>query len=95
MNTITLIQPDDWHAHLRDGLALQRTVPDLAKQFSRAICMPNLVPPVKTVEEAEAYRERIMAHVPKGVNFDPRMVLYFTDQIAPEEVKKIKASVLS
>ncbi|MFV5463968.1 dihydroorotase, partial [Acinetobacter sp. 207] len=43
MNTITLIQPDDWHAHLRDGLALQRTVPDLAKQFSRAICMPNLV----------------------------------------------------
>ena len=92
MNTITLIQPDDWHAHLRDGLALQRTVPDLAKQFSRAICMPNLVPPVKTVEEAEAYRERIMAHVPEGVNFDPRMVLYFTDQTAPEEVKKIKAS---
>ena len=92
MNTITLIQPDDWHAHLRDGLALQRTVPDLAKQFSRAICMPNLVPPVKTVEEAEAYRERIMAHVPEGVNFDPRMVLYFTDQTSPEEVKKIKAS---
>ena len=84
MNTITLIQPDDWHAHLRDGLALQRTVPDLAKQFSRAICMPNLVPPVKTVEEAEAYRERIMAHVPEGVNFDPRMVLYFTDQTSPE-----------
>ncbi|EMT99738.1 dihydroorotase, partial [Acinetobacter baumannii ABNIH10] len=54
MNSITLLQPDDWHAHLRDGLALKRTVPDLAKQFARAICMPNLVPPVKTVEEALA-----------------------------------------
>lgn len=67
--------------------ALQRTVPDLARQFSRAICMPNLVPPVKTVDEANAYRERIMAHVPAGLDFDPRMVLYFTDHTAPEEVK--------
>ena len=92
MNTITLLQPDDWHAHLRDGLALQRTVTDLARQFSRAICMPNLVPPVKTVEEAEAYRERIMAHVPEGLNFDPRMVLYFTNNTSPNEVKKIKDS---
>jgi len=50
LNTITLLQPDDWHAHLRDGLSLQRTVPDLAQQFARAICMPNTVPPVKTVE---------------------------------------------
>ncbi len=92
MNTITLLQPDDWHAHLRDGHALQRTVPDLAKQFSRAICMPNLVPPVKTVEEALSYRERIMAHVPEGSDFDPRMVLYFTDNTSPSEVKKIKDS---
>ncbi|MEB3753751.1 dihydroorotase [Acinetobacter sp. MD2(2019)] len=92
MKTITLLQPDDWHAHLRDGLALKRTVPDLAKQFARAICMPNLVPPVKTVAEAEAYRERIMAHVPEGVAFDPRMVLYFTDHTAPDEIKKIKDS---
>ena len=92
LNTITLLQPDDWHAHLRDGLALKRTVPDLAKQFARAICMPNLVPPVKTVEEAISYRERIMAHVPEGVAFDPRMVLYFTDQTSPAEVKKIKDS---
>ena len=75
LNTITLLQPDDWHAHLRDGLALKRTVPDLAKQFARAICMPNLVPPVKTVEEALAYRDRILAHVPEGLHFDPRMVL--------------------
>ena len=92
LNTITLLQPDDWHAHLRDGLALERTVPDLAKQFSRAICMPNLVPPVKTVEEAEAYRSRIMAHVPEGIEFDPRMVLYFTDQTSPKEILKIKKS---
>ena len=92
MNTITLLQPDDWHAHLRDGLALKRTVPDLAKQFSRAICMPNTVPPVKTVEEALAYRQRILSHVPEGVHFDPRMVLYFTDQTSPDEVLKIKQS---
>ena len=92
LNTITLLQPDDWHAHLRDGLSLQRTVPDLARQFARAICMPNTVPPVKTVEEAIAYRERIMAHVPEGIAFDPRMALYFTDYTAPSEVKKIKES---
>ena len=92
MNTITLLQPDDWHAHLRDGLALKRTVPDLAQQFHRAICMPNTVPPVKTVEEANAYRERIMAHVPEGVPFDPRMVLYFTDHTSPDEILKIKQS---
>ncbi|MBF7690192.1 MULTISPECIES: dihydroorotase [Acinetobacter] len=92
MNTITLTQPDDWHAHLRDGLALERTVPDLAQQFARAICMPNLVPPVKTVDEAIAYRNRIMQHVPEGNPFDPRMVLYFTDQTLPSEIAKIKAS---
>lgn len=92
MDTITLLQPDDWHAHLRDGLALKRTVPDLAQQFSRAICMPNLVPPVKTVEQALEYRQRILAHVPEGLHFDPRMVLYFTDQTSPDEVTKIKAS---
>lgn len=92
LNTITILQPDDWHAHLRDGLALARTVPDLAKQFARAICMPNLVPPVKTVAEAEAYRERIMQHVPEGIDFDPRMVLYFTDKTEASEVQKIKQS---
>lgn len=92
MDTLTLLQPDDWHTHLRDGDSLKRTVPDLARQFHRAICMPNLVPPVKTVEDAQAYRERIMAHVPEGVAFDPRMVLYFTDFTSPDEVKKIKQS---
>lgn len=92
MDTLTILQPDDWHAHLRDGESLQRTVPDLARQFRRAICMPNLVPPVKTVADAIAYRQRILAHVPAGIEFDPRMVLYFTDQTAPEEIKKIKSS---
>lgn len=92
VETLTILQPDDWHAHLRDGLALKRTVPDLARQFSRAICMPNLVPPVKTVAEAEAYRERILQHVPHGLTFDPRMVLYFTDQTSPDEILKIKQS---
>ncbi|MBF7682877.1 dihydroorotase [Acinetobacter sp. B5B] len=92
MNTITLTQPDDWHAHLRDGKALERTVPDLSSQFHRAICMPNLVPPVKTVEEAIAYRKRIMAHVPEGVAFDPRMVLYLTDHTSADEIQKIKQS---
>lgn len=92
MEQITILQPDDWHAHLRDGLALKRTVPDLARQFSRAICMPNLVPPVKTVAEANAYRERIMAHVPEGNPFDPRMVLYFTDQTTIQDVEDIAQS---
>lgn len=92
MDSLTILQPDDWHAHLRDGLALQRTVPDLARQFSRAICMPNLVPPVKTVAEANAYRERIMAHVPEGNPFDPRMVLYFTDNTSEQDIIDIAAS---
>ena len=66
LNTITLLQPDDWHAHLRDGLALKRTVPDLAKQFARVICMPNLVPPVKTVDEAfTGLREKSVHHTLK------------------------------
>lgn len=92
LDHITITQPDDWHIHLRDGDALARTVPDAARQFHRVICMPNLVPPVKTVAEAEAYRARIMAHVPEGVAFDPRMVLYFTDQTAPDEIQRIRDS---
>lgn len=92
MDTLTLTQPDDWHAHFRDGDALKRTVPDLARQFHRVICMPNLVPPVTTVEQAHAYRERIMAHVPAGVDFDPRMVLYFTEQTSITDIHAIKDS---
>ena len=94
--TLTIIRPDDWHIHLRDGAALARTVPDCARTFNRVICMPNLVPPVKTVTEALAYRERIMAHLPTydglARQFDPRMVLYLTDHTDPTEISKIKAS---
>lgn len=92
LNSITITRPDDWHIHLRDGDALAETVPAAAKHFNRVICMPNLVPPVKTVAEAQAYRERILAHVPAGSSFDPRMVLYFTDETSPEEIVKAKAS---
>lgn len=92
MNTLTITRPDDWHIHLRDGAALAHTVPAAAQHFNRLICMPNLVPPVKTVADAAAYRERIMAHAPANRAFDPRMVLYFTDDTAPAEIAKAKAS---
>lgn len=92
MNTLTLTRPDDWHIHLRDGAALARTVPDSAQHFHRVICMPNLVPPVKTVSDALAYRERIMAQVPEGISFDPRMVLYLTDHTDPQEIIKAQAT---
>lgn len=94
--TLTITQPDDWHVHLRDGLALARTVPDMARTFRRVICMPNLVPPVKTVTEAIAYRERIMAYAPNqrltAEQFDPRMVLYLTDNTKPSEIIALKES---
>jgi dihydroorotase len=92
LNTLTLTRPDDWHIHLRDGAALARTVPDSAQHFHRVICMPNLVPPVKTVSDALAYRERIMAQVPEGISFDPRMVLYLTDHTDPQEIIKAQAT---
>lgn len=92
MNTLTITRPDDWHIHLRDGAALAHTVPAAAQHFNRLICMPNLVPPVKTVADAAAYRERILAHAPQGVAFDPRMVLYFTDQTPAAEIAKAKAT---
>jgi dihydroorotase len=92
LNALTITRPDDWHIHLRDGAALARTVPDIARTFHRTICMPNLVPPVKTVAEALAYRERIMAHVPADTAFDPLMVLYLTDQTDPAEIAKMAVS---
>ena len=88
MQTLTLRQPDDWHVHLRDGAALARTVPDTARQFARAIIMPNLNPPVVTVEDAVAYRARIMAAVPKGVSFQPLMTLYLTPKTTPELIQQ-------
>ncbi len=92
--TLTLLQPDDWHIHLRDGAALATTVAHAAASFNRVICMPNLVPPVKTVSDAAAYRERILAALAasdisdtRKAAFDPRMVLYLTDNTSVDDIK--------
>ena len=92
MPTLTLTRPDDWHLHVRDGAALATVVPDTARRFGRAIIMPNLRPPVTTVEQAAAYRQRILAAVPAGLKFDPLMTLYLTDTLKPEEIDKAAES---
>lgn len=92
MKQITLLQPDDWHVHLRDGDALTHTVAATARYFARAIVMPNLKPPVVDTASARAYRERIIATIPAGLSFDPLMTLYLTDVTAPEEIAIAKAS---
>lgn len=92
MNRITLIQPDDWHLHVRDGAALKSVVPDTARCFARAIIMPNLKPPVTTTEQALAYRERILAALPANTAFNPLMTLYLTDNSKPEEIGRAQAS---
>ncbi|MDX1490408.1 MAG: dihydroorotase [Pseudohongiellaceae bacterium] len=79
MNQISIIQPDDWHVHLRDNEALAGTVAATAAQFARAIVMPNLKPPVTDIKAATEYRQRILSAVPKGVDFEPLMTLYLTD----------------
>ncbi len=84
--TLTIRRPDDWHVHLRDGLALALTVPDSARTMARAIVMPNLKPPVTSVPAALAYRERILEHVPAGLDFQPLMTLYLTDKTTPEDI---------
>ena len=89
-NTLTLTRPDDWHLHVRDGAALHTVVPHTAAQFGRAIIMPNLKPPVTTAEQAVAYRQRILAAVPQGMNFEPLMTLYLTDNLPPQEIKKAR-----
>lgn len=89
---ITLRAPDDWHIHLRDGTALERTVGDAARQFHRAIIMPNLVPPVVNAEGALAYKARIEAEVPAGKVFTPLMVIYLTDKTSPDIVRQAHAS---
>ncbi len=86
MTSLTLTLPDDWHIHLRDGAALATTVPDVAQWAGRAIVMPNLTPPVTSVNEALAYRERILAHVPTDNPFDPLMTLYLTDETRSETI---------
>lgn len=78
MNTLTLIRPDDWHLHLRDGAAMHAVVPHSTRQFARAVIMPNLRPPVTTTQQALAYRARILEAVPLGLDFEPLMTLYLT-----------------
>jgi dihydroorotase len=92
MQTLTLTRPDDWHLHLRDGAALAAVLPHTARQFARAIVMPNLRPPVTTVELAEAYRRRILAVLPENSSFEPLMTLYLTDNTAPDEIALAKTS---
>lgn len=92
MKKITLIQPDDWHVHLRDGDSLQHTVAATSRQFARAIVMPNLKPPVVDTASALAYRQRILAAVAAGTQFEPLMTLYLTDGMTPQEVRTAKAS---
>ena len=92
MDTLTLTRPDDWHLHLRDGAAMQSVLPDTARRFARAIVMPNLKPPVRTVAEAAAYRARILAALPDGMAFEPLMTLYLTDNTDPGEIARAKAS---
>ena len=87
---ITLTRPDDWHLHVRDGAALHTVVPHTAAQFGRAIIMPNLKPPVTTAAQAEAYRDRIRAAVPAGMDFEPLMTLYLTDNLPPDEIRRAK-----
>ncbi len=91
-DSITLIRPDDWHLHLRDGPGMADVVGATAARFGRAIVMPNLRPPVTTVAAAAAYRERILAALPEGRDFTPLMTLYLTDNTSPDEVRAAKAS---
>ena len=89
-DTLTITRPDDWHLHVRDGAAMAAVVPATARQFGRAIIMPNLKPPVTATAQALAYRERILAAVPQGVAFEPLMTLYLTDKLPPDEIRRAK-----
>jgi dihydroorotase len=86
--TITITRPDDWHLHLRDGEALAAVLPHTARQFARAIVMPNLRSPVTTVAAAAEYRDRILAALPAGLSFEPLMTLYLTDNTPAEEIRR-------
>ena len=85
---ITIRKPDDWHLHVRDGEMLNAVMHFTAKNFGRAIIMPNLVPPVTTIKDAIAYRERVMAAVPEGSGFEPLMTCYMTDETDPDEIEQ-------
>ena len=92
MNELTITRPDDWHLHVRDGEALKAVLPATARQFARAIIMPNLKQPIRTVEDARTYRERILAALPAGSGFEPLMTLYLTDNTSPDDIRDAAAS---
>ena len=85
---LVLRRPDDWHVHLRDDVMLEQVLPATARQFARAIVMPNLRPPVTSVDSAIAYRQRIEAALPQGMAFTPLMTAYLTDDISPDELER-------
>ena len=91
---LTITKPDDWHLHVRDGAALNTVVPHTAAEFGRAVIMPNLRPPVTTAAQAMDYKKRILAAVPKsaegGMNFEPLMTLYLTDNLPADEIARAK-----
>lgn len=94
INSLTITRPDDWHLHLRDDAVLSSVLPHTAKQFARAIVMPNLKPPITTTEQALAYRDRIIAALPPGMQFEPLMTLYLTNNTKPDEIRRAKDSGL-
>jgi dihydroorotase len=91
-SSLRILKPDDWHLHVRDGAQLASVLPFTARQFARAIIMPNLKPPVTTVAMAAAYRGRILAALPAGIPFEPLMTLYLTDTTSPEEIRAARRS---
>ncbi|HEB55959.1 MAG TPA: dihydroorotase [Gammaproteobacteria bacterium] len=93
MNEITILRPDDWHLHVRDGEVLKDIIPDSARRFGRAIIMPNLKPPITRVEQALEYRQRILAAVPENEHFEPLMTLYLTDNTTAEEITRAADNV--
>lgn len=91
-DSLTITQPDDWHLHLRDGAPMASVLPHTARQFARAIVMPNLKSPVTTTQQAVGYRQRICAALPEGSSFEPLMTLYLTDSTAPDEIDRARDS---
>ena len=91
-SSITITRPDDWHLHLRDGAVMASVLPHSARQFGRAIVMPNLKPPVTTVAQAAAYRDRILAALPPELSFEPLMTLYLTNNTSPDEIRRAAES---
>ncbi|MBI4189348.1 MAG: dihydroorotase [Betaproteobacteria bacterium] len=92
MSRVTIIRPDDWHLHLRDGDHMRAVLPDTARRFARAIVMPNLTSPVTTTEMALGYHERIKSALPDGMQFEPLMTLYLTDNTTADEIRRAKQS---